>query len=132
MLPTLSNSDLHVLKQAVRAECRDQIRLAAAVALAARVAGMWWVERPEVTAYIRWALRREDLPSRLRMRSHAAEAYFARPDAPWTAVHELVPWWSRGGQILAVPGRVVGRFAANALALTYAMRMRPSRTGRTS
>jgi hypothetical protein len=132
LLPSLSTSDLHVLKQAVLAESRDHIRLAAAVALGARVAGIWWVERPEVTGYIRWALRREDLPGRLRLRSGAAEAYFARPYEPWTAMRELVPWWSRGTQILAVPGRVVGRSAANVLALTYAMRMRPSKAARIS
>ncbi|HEY5341871.1 MAG TPA: nucleotidyltransferase family protein [Candidatus Aquilonibacter sp.] len=131
-LPALTVDQLEMLAETVRAERRDPVRLAAAVALAARIADVPWIERAGVDAYIRWALRREDLPKRLRQRSDAAEAYFARPNAPWSAMHKLVPWWSRGDQLIALPGRVLGRCASNALALLYATQMEPRKTSRSS
>jgi hypothetical protein len=125
LLPALSGLQRETLAEIIRTERRDPVRLTAAVALSARIANVPWPAQADVDAYIRWALRREDLPRGLRVRSDAAEAYFAHPHAPWTALQQLVPWWSRGAQVLALPGRVLARCASNALAVTFAMRMEP-------
>ena len=54
------------------------------------------------------------------MRCGAAEAYFAHPERRWVAWRGLVPWWSRGGQILAVLPRIVARCFSNLAAVLYA------------
>lgn len=128
-LVSLTDDERRALASIVSAERRDPVRLAAAIELAARVADVPWTERAGAAAYIRWALRREDLPTRLRLRCDAADTYFAQPQAPWTAVRGLVPWWSHGAQVFVLPGRVLARCASNALALAYAMRMEPKSRG---
>lgn len=120
---TLLRLDAHErreLRTIVRAERIDPIRLEAPLALAARLARLPWPAETEVAQYVRWALRREDLPMRLRTRCAAAELYFAQPKRPWLAGRQLVPWWSRGPQLLAVLPRIVGRCCSNAAALLYA------------
>ena len=128
MLRTLSRDELAALKKTVHAERRDFVRLDASVALAARISRIPWSTSSDVASYITWALRREDLPKRLRLRSGAAEAYFARPWAPWTTLRHLVPWWSRGTQIAVLPVRIIARCASNALALAYATQMKERRS----
>jgi hypothetical protein len=123
LLAALSEAERAALQALIGAERRDPVRLAAPVALAARCAGLDWPERAGVERYIRWALRREDLPLRLRTRSDAAEIWFARPDAPWAALHHLAPWWERGARIGTLPVRIAARCAASAAALAYAARM---------
>ena len=123
LLPVLTDAERDELQEFVQSERLDAVRLAAAVALAARVAGMRHTLNPKARAYLRWALRREDLPNRLRVRCGAIEAHFAQPHTPWPACAELVPWWSRGTQLVALPWRVLARSVCNALALIYAMRM---------
>lgn len=120
LLPTLTLSQKQLLRKMVARERRDPVRLAAPLVLAAYVAGIPWPSDRHVTRYIRWALRREDLPTGMRTRSDAAEIYFARPNVPWRALMELVPWWSRGAQRYAIPGRVLARCSSNAAALIYA------------
>lgn len=120
LLPTLSLSQKQILRQMIARERRDPVRLAAPLVLAAYVAGIPWPSDRQITRYIRWALRRKDLPNGMRTRSDAAEIYFARPNVPWRALTELVPWWSRGAQRYAIPGRVLARCSSNAAALIYA------------
>ncbi len=127
MLRTLSRDELATLKKTVDGERRDFVRLDASVALAARISRVPWTSPAAVASYITWALCREDLPKRLRLRSGAAEVYFACPHVPWAALRHLVPWWSRGAQIFVLPARVVARCVSNALALAYAMQMRERR-----
>jgi hypothetical protein len=123
LLPRLQRDERRTLDDAVRRETADPIRLAASVALAARIAGVTSAEHAGVRRYIRWALQREDLPVRLRERSTAVEALFARPNAPVVALRQLVPWWSRGSQLVALPARVIARGATNAAAWAYATRL---------
>jgi hypothetical protein len=129
-LRLLSERERGVLERLVQTESREAVRLNAAIALAARIAGVAWTESADVETYLRWALRREDLPQRLRVRSQAAEVYFARPRAPWAAAHMLVPWWSRGVELIALPSRVAGQCASNIAAIAYAARMEPGKSGR--
>ncbi len=114
-----------MLGQIVATERRDPVRLAASLALAARAAGIAWSERAGVAAYVRWALRREDLPLALLGRADAADLVFARPDAPWSALHRLTPWWRRV-QALLLPLHLAGACAAGMLAAVYAARLRES------
>ena len=120
LLPTLTAENRLELRRIVARERRDPVRLAAPLALAAYIAGIPWPSDSRVNQYIRWALRREDLPGGMRIRSDAVETYFARPDAPWMALTRLVPWWSRGIQRYAVPGRIIARSASNLAAILYA------------
>lgn len=113
----------------VRAERRDQVRLDAAFALAARVAGVAWPSSERATAYIAWALRREDLPRRLRERCDAVEARAAWPGSLRMLLYALVPWWSVRKQSFAVPFRTVGRCLANVVAALYAAALPPADEG---
>jgi hypothetical protein len=123
LLPALSVEERRMLWEILGAERRDPVRLTASVALASRAAGIPFPERPAVAAYIRWALRREDLPTRLRRRCDVADLCFARPDAPWTMMEQLAPWWTRGARAAGWP-RILGRCAASAVAVAYAARLR--------
>jgi hypothetical protein len=120
LLRTLTGEQRHTLTQIVASERREPTRLAASLVLAAYVAGIPWPSDRRINRYIRWALRREDLPIGMRMRSNAAEMYFAHPDTPWMALTDLVPWWSRGAQHCVVPARILGRSVSNAAAILYA------------
>ena len=120
LLRALTAEQRHALTRIVASERREPIRLAASLVLAAYVAGIPWPSDRRVDRYIRWALRREDLPTGMRTRSDAAEIYFAHPDAPWMALTNLVPWWSRGAQRCFVPFRILARSASNAAAIVYA------------
>lgn len=122
-LVELSEDDHEVLRVAIDAEHRDGVRLAATAALAARIAGIDWPQNRAVDAYLWWAIRREDLPVSLRTRCDAAEAHMAGSRVRWSAGSRLIPWWSRGVQIVAVPPRFVARCASNAAALIYAARL---------
>jgi hypothetical protein len=108
----------------IGAERCDPVRLAASAALAAQLAGVAFPERAGVASYLRWALRREDLPGCLRRRSDAAEICFARPDAPWVAMHRLAPWWICGANIARLPLYLLGRCATGVLAAAFAAGMR--------
>jgi hypothetical protein len=125
-LMRLGANERQALERIVSAERRDPVRLAASLALAARAAGIVWNERAGVTDYLRWALRREDLPIALLGRADAADVYFARPDAPWAAMHRLAPWWIRRAQAPLLPLHVAGCCATSVLAAAYAARMRES------
>lgn len=120
LLPTLNAEDLSTLRGLVERERLDGIRLGASLELAAFIAGVAWPSEPRITRYARWALRREDLPLLLRSRTDAAEVFFARGNAPWPAFVALVPWWSRGREWFAAPGRIAGRCAATVSAILYA------------
>jgi putative nucleotidyltransferase-like protein len=120
----LDAGGLDALRAVVRSERRDPVRLEASFLLAARIAGIRWDAGIAVERYVRWALVREDLPVSLRDRCDALDAYVAHPGAPWPALRALVPWWSRGTAVAAVPGRIAGRCATNAAALIYAACMR--------
>jgi hypothetical protein len=124
LLPRLTFAERAALRNAIAAERHDPIRLAAGVALAARIAGVSWPHDPAVDAYIEWALRREDLPERLRTRCGAIEARAAWPHAAGMAWRALVPWWSREAQLLALPLRLPARCASNLAAFAYAALMR--------
>ena len=124
LLPALTAGERSTLMAIVDAERCDPVRLAASVVLAARSAGVLFPERAGVASYLRWALRREDLPGALRRRSDAAEICFARPDAPWAAMYRLAPWWMRGANSTRLPLYVLGRCATGVLAAAYAAQMR--------
>jgi Uncharacterised nucleotidyltransferase len=121
LLPTLTLGERRTFWDMLGAERRDPVRLAASVALASRATGMPYPERRGVASYIRWALRREDLPLRLRRRCDAADLWFARPDAPWAAMHQLAPWWTRG--TAGLPLRIFGRCATSVVAAAYATQL---------
>ena len=123
LLPAMTAAERGIFESMLAAERRDPVRLAAAAALAARTAGIAFPERAGVAAYVQWALRREDLPLRLRRRSDAADLCFARPGAPWAAMPQLAPWWTHGADVSALPLRIVGRCATSAFAAAYAARM---------
>ena len=122
LLPTLTVGERRMFWDMLGAERRDPVRLAASVALASRATGMPFPERRGVASYIRWALRREDLPLRLRRRCDVADLWFARPDAPWAAMHQLAPWWTRG--TAGLPLRIFGRCATSVVAAAYATQLR--------
>ncbi|MGA2393429.1 MAG: nucleotidyltransferase family protein [Candidatus Lustribacter sp.] len=123
LLPQLSIGEREGLAAMVEAERLDPLRLAASLALAARVAGLAFPEGAGIATYLRWALRREDLPGGIRRRSDAAEVYFARPDAPWAGMYRLAPWWTRGAKRVGLPLRILGRCATSVLAAAYAAGM---------
>jgi hypothetical protein len=116
----LTDAERAQLAGIVRAEQRDAIRLDAAFALAARVAGVAWPCTARAAAYIAWALRREDLPRRLRERCDVVEARAAWPGSRRMLFFALVPWWSLRDQRYAVPFRIAGRCVSNAVAALYA------------
>jgi hypothetical protein len=124
LLTALTAGERSAFTAIIDAERCDPVRLAASAALAARLAGIAFAERAGVASYLRWALRREDLPGALRRRSEVAEICFARPDAPWAAMHLLAPWWTRGANTTRLPLHVLGRCATGVLAAAYAARMR--------
>lgn len=123
LLRDLSEAERAVLRAAIDAESRDPVRLAAAAALAARVAGIEWPRVRRVDAYIDWALRREDLPVTLRDRCDVVEARMAWPRSVAMSWQGLVPQWSRGVQRLALPVRVAARAFTNLAAFAYAALM---------
>jgi hypothetical protein len=123
LLPALTFGERRMFWDMLGAERRDPVRLAASVALASRATGVPFPEPPGVASYIRWALRREDLPQRLRRRCDAADLWFARPDAPWAAMHQLAPWWTRGASAARLPLRILGRCATSVVAAAYATQL---------
>ena len=124
LLPALTAAERSAFMAIINAERCDPVRLAASAALAMQLAGVEFPERAGVASYLRWALRREDLPGGLRRRSDVAEICFARPDAPWAGLHRLAPWWMRGANASRLPLQVLGRCATGVLAAAYAARMR--------
>jgi hypothetical protein len=123
LLPALSAGERRMFWDMLGTERRDPIRLAASAALASRAAGIPFPEGPGVASYIGWALRREDLPPRLRWRCDAAELWFARPDAPWAGMNQLAPWWTRGANAARLPLRIFGHCATSIVAAIYAARL---------
>jgi hypothetical protein len=130
-LRRLSEAERAELAAYVRAERRDGVRLEAAFVLAATVTGTRWVASDRARAYLSWALRREDLPRRLRERCDVVEARAAWPDSRRMFFVALVPWWSVRAQRFAVPIRIAGRCLSNAVAALYAIAL-PAGDERTS
>lgn len=62
------------LDAVVKAERKDPVRLGAALAIAARFAGVERRGSADERKYLRWAIRREDMPPRLR--SRVVEAWY--------------------------------------------------------
>ena len=119
-LRRLTEAERAQLADYVRAERSDRVRLDAAFALASTVAGTPWHAGAGADAYVSWALRREDLPRRLRERCDVVEARAAWPGSRRMFFSALVPWWSVRTQRLAVPFRIAGRCVSNTIAALYA------------
>ena len=119
------------LRAAIAAEQVDGIRLNSAALLAARLAGVGWGADGAHEEYLRWVMRREDMPLFLGERSQLAEGWFAAghrltpltvrlldPRSPLTA-----PGERRRPTLLAAAGRTITSIAA----YCYACLMRPAR-----
>jgi hypothetical protein len=126
LLGKFGDAEREELRLWIGAERRDPVRLAAAVVLAAHVAGIEWPHARPVDAYIDWALRREDLPQRLRTRCDVVEARMAWPGSLAMSWLGLVPQWSHGAQQLALPLRIPARCIANVMAFAYSALMPPA------
>lgn len=124
LLRRLAPAQRAAVAEAIAAERQDPVRLSASAVLAARIAGLEWPHAPAADDYVDWALRREDLPHRLRLRCDVIEARTAWPWSVGMTLRCFIPWWSRGAQLLALPARVAGRFASNVAAFAYARLMR--------
>jgi hypothetical protein len=128
LLRRLSKSDLERLRRIVMSEQADPIRLDSAVALAARMAGVGWPASGPVEEYLRWYLRREDVPLYFAHRSQLAEGWFAgdRRITPlmWRLLDPRPGLGIEPGSI-PVPMAVAGRVFASACAYLYARCMRP-------
>ncbi len=129
-LRTLGKADLDALRTLVKAERIDAIRLDAAIALAARLGGVAWPVSGPVEEYLRWAIRREDVPLCLGRRSQLAEGWYGgnRRVTPllWRLLDPRSGLGTEPGNkpaFVAAAGRVVAGIAA----YLYARAMRPVR-----
>jgi Uncharacterised nucleotidyltransferase len=128
-LRALCRADLDVLRAIIKEERYDPIRLDAAVALAARMAGKPWPVSGPVEEYLRWSIRREDVPIYLAHRSQLAEGWYGGDRRVTPLLRRLVDPRSRLG-----PGRggkpavvaAAGRIVTGICAYLYALAMRPT------
>jgi len=126
-LRALSKADLEALRVIIKQERYDAIRLDAAVALAARMAGTAWPVSGPVEEYLRWSIRREDVPLYFAQRSQLAEGWYGSGRRMTPLLLRLVDPRS---QIGADPGgkptlvAAAGRIMAGTCAYLYALAMR--------
>ena len=128
LLRALTKTDLERLRQVVKSERIDPIRLDAAVTLAARMAGVGWPATGPVEEYLRWFLRREDVPQYFAHRSQLVEGWYAgdRRVTPlmWRLLDPRPGLGIEPGSI-PVPLAVSGRLFAGIFSYLYARAMRP-------
>jgi Uncharacterised nucleotidyltransferase len=125
-LKELSPSERQSLLEIVRSERIDCIRLGATVAFAARLAKITWPTTPQELSFLRWAVRREDIPLYLYARSRFLEGLHAgsirlawdllAPPALFEEQPSLNAW-----------RRIFGRAAAGLCALAYSWFMKSVR-----
>jgi len=129
LLRRMEHSEIHDLKQIVSGETIDSIRLSAAVALAARMAGIAWSVDGDVEEYLRWSTRREDEPIFFGQRSQLPEGWYGGGCRVSHLMWRLL--YPRPGPDLE-PGRlptflaVSGRVFASLISYAYARAMRPA------
>ncbi len=127
LLARMQRRDLDELRSIVAAERIDPIRLAAAVVLAARMAGVAWPASGPQEEYLRWCMRREDMPIFFGWRSQLAEGWYGADRHFGALAWRLVDPRSGLGP---TPGNkpasvaLLGRGAASACAFLYASAMR--------
>jgi hypothetical protein len=129
LLRRMQQSEIDELKRMVSCETIDRIRLSAAVALAARMAGIAWSVDGDVEEYLRWSTRREDEPIFFGQRSQLPEGWYAGGRRVSHLMWRLL--YPRPGADLE-PGRLPtsfamsGRVFASLVAYAYAWAMRPA------
>jgi len=129
LLRRMEQSEIDELKQIVSGETTERVRLGAAVALAARMAGIAWSVDGDVEEYLCWSTRREDEPIYFGQRSQLAEGWYAGGRRVTHLMSRLLypkpepdPEPGRLPTSLAVAGRVF----ASLVAYAYARAMRPA------
>jgi hypothetical protein len=118
------------LREAIAAEQIDRVRLSSGVLLAARLAGVGWPADGAQEEYLRWVMRREDMPLFLGTRSQLAEGYFGADRRITPLGFRLLDPRSRLGAptdkrkptLFAAAGRI----ATSVCAFCYASMMRPA------
>jgi hypothetical protein len=130
IIARLGPHERRALRAAVGAEQTDGIRLGSAALLAARLAGVGWAADGSHEEYLRWVMRREDMPLFLGDRSQLAEGWFAAGRRFTPLTFRLLDPRSR----LAAPGdrrkpallAAAGRTLTGVAAYCYACLMRPA------
>jgi len=126
----LTEPEREHLRSLLASETTDPIRLAATAVLAARIAGLPWPASGAVENYLRWVMRREDMPLFFNWRSQLTEGWYAAGSRFTQLTMRLLDPRAglggvRGG--LPMPAALAGRCVASALAFSYATMMRPPR-----
>lgn len=119
-------------RAAIAAEQIDAIRLSSAVLLAARLAGLGWPADGSHEEYLRWVMRREDMPLFLGTRCQLAEGWYAAGSRPTRSSLRLLDPRSPLAQPddrrrKPTPIALAGRIATGLCAFCYAWLMRPAR-----
>jgi len=129
MFEALSAQERTWLRTTIAQERIETVRLGAAVVLAARLAGEPWPATGPQEEYLRWVMRREDMPMFFGSRSQLVEGWFAsdRRHSPITArlLNPRSPLGPPTGKARSVPVAYVGRTLAGVCAFAYAIAMRP-------
>jgi hypothetical protein len=129
LLRRMDASQIGELQQLVSDETTDRIRLSAAVALAARMAGIAWPADGDVEEYLRWSTRREDEPIFFGQRSQLPEGWYAggRRVSPlmWRLLYPK-PGPDFEPDRLPTSLAVAGRVFTSIVAYIYAQAMRPA------
>ena len=127
ILATMQPRRRELLRGLIAKESTDPIRLGAAVLLAARLAGIPWGATGEQEEYLRWCMRREDMPLFFGTRSQLAEGWFAAgrrfTRLSWRLLDPRSGLVSAGNRPAAL--RLAGRAITGASAYAYALAMRP-------
>jgi hypothetical protein len=129
-LARLGSKERTYLRTTIAAERTDPIRLSSAVLLAARLAGVGWSSDGSQEEYLRWVMRREDMPLFLGARCQLAEAWFAADRRLTPLSLRLLdprsglraPGDKRKPALLAGAGRI----ATSVCAFCYSCMMRPA------
>jgi hypothetical protein len=125
-LKDLSPSEKERLSQIIRSERIDRIRLGATVALAARLGKIPWPTTPQELKFLRWAVRREDIPLYLYARSRFLEGLHAGSiRLAWDLL--APPALFEGQPGLSAWRRIFGRVGAGLCALAYSRFMKSVR-----
>ncbi|MDQ6767663.1 MAG: nucleotidyltransferase family protein [Candidatus Eremiobacteraeota bacterium] len=128
LLRRLDAASMDELRRIVMSERIDPIRLDASVALAARMAGVRWPVTGPVEEYLRWCMRREDVPLYFSQRSQLAEGWYAGDRRVTPLLWRLLdPRSGLSDQAEARPAPLTtaGRIVTGLGAYLYTLAMRP-------
>ncbi|HXN09073.1 MAG TPA: nucleotidyltransferase family protein [Candidatus Acidoferrales bacterium] len=129
LLRRMDASQIGELQKMVSHETADRIRLSAAVAIAARMAGVSWSVDGDIEEYLRWSTRREDEPIFIGQRSQLPEGWYAGGRRVTHLMWRLLypkPGPDLEPDRLPTPLAVAGRVLTSIVAYAYAQSMRPA------